>query len=46
MNLAVSGTAVLPPTITVTASLNQFVQEIGTASPVQTYSVKASAGTL
>jgi hypothetical protein len=42
VNLAVSGTAVLPPTITVTASLNQFVQEIGTASPVQTYSVKAS----
>lgn len=39
INLAVNGTAVPPPSVTITQSLKQFIQVIGTPSTVQTYTV-------
>lgn len=42
VNLAVTGTTVLPPSLTITQSLKQFIQVIGTPSMVQTYTVSGA----
>lgn len=42
VTVAVSGTAVPPPSVTITQSLQQFVQVIGTPSPVQSYTVSGA----
>ncbi|HEX5651564.1 MAG TPA: pectinesterase family protein [Chitinophagaceae bacterium] len=38
-NLAVSGTAISPPVLTVNGTLNQFIQVLPNPSPAQTYTV-------
>jgi pectin methylesterase-like acyl-CoA thioesterase len=42
VNVAVSGTAVPPPSITINQSLTQFVQVMGSPSTVQTYTVSGA----
>jgi hypothetical protein len=42
VNLAVTGTAVPPPALTITQSLKQFLQVIGTPSTVQTYTISGA----
>jgi pectin methylesterase-like acyl-CoA thioesterase len=42
VNVAVSGTTVPPPSITLTQSLTQFVQVIGNPSPSQSYTVSGA----
>ena len=42
VNLAISGVTVLAPSITVTQSLTQFLQIIGSPSPAQTYNVSGA----
>lgn len=42
INLAVSGTAIPPPSVTITQSLTQFVQVIGSPSPAQSYTVSGN----
>ncbi|RYY40130.1 MAG: T9SS type A sorting domain-containing protein [Chitinophagaceae bacterium] len=39
INVPVNGVAVIPPSITVTASLTNFAQIVGTPSAVQTYTI-------
>jgi pectinesterase len=39
VNVAVTGTAVLPPTLTATGTLTAFAQTIGNPSAVQTYTI-------
>lgn len=42
VNLAVTGTAVPPPSVTIIQSLKQFIQVIGTPSLLQTYTVSGA----
>ncbi|GAB4094014.1 pectinesterase family protein [Flaviaesturariibacter terrae] len=42
LSIPVTGVAVLPPSVTVTASLSNFAQTVGTPSAVQTYSLSAA----
>jgi hypothetical protein len=42
INLVVSGTAVLPPSVTITQSITEFVQVIGTSSKAQSYAISGA----